>query len=219
MKKTVRSQEIYLLDINDVSALSRSEEYIENSEDIVILLGNSKELRADTLLSGGERLADLKKQGETYAPVYVAHYSCASFLAFFIHSAKLIKRRFLVFGTNAYGAKLDDLLNKNLLRGIRTRENAYQWNNKRWKIPPEERERRYQDLYDSMKQSGYDKKQPLIVCINRRLGVADQLLQGHHRIGICREMEINDVCVTFSYYPKSFVFMKFFIPKKKKISE
>ena len=102
----------------------------------------------------------------------------------------------------------------NLQRGVRNRENAYQWTNKRWKMSNEEAQKRYNDLYNSIKENGYDEDSPMIVMLNRKFGIKDQILQGHHRIGICQELDVKEVNICFWATPKSFEFLKLFLKKK-----
>lgn len=46
-------------------------------------------------------------------------------------------------------------------------------------------------------------KYPMFVGLNRHWGYKDQLLQGHHRLGICKELNIEDVSISFWTYPQS----------------
>ena len=64
------------------------------------------------------------------------------------------------------------------------------------------RQKRFDELYNSLK-NGYDMKYPMFVGLNRHWGYKDQLLQGHHRLGICKELNIEDVSISFWTYPQS----------------
>ena len=74
----------------------------------------------------------------------------------------------------------------------------------------EEAQQKYEDLYNSLKKNGYDKRSPMFVMLNRKLGVKDQILQGHHRIGICKEIGLKTVNIAFWTAPKAFDFLKNF---------
>ena len=50
--------------------------------------------------------------------------------------------------------------------------------------------------------------------LNRKFGVKDQLLQGHHRIGICKALNVNEVSISFWAVPRSFGFFKLFTKRK-----
>jgi len=69
-------------------------------------------------------------------------------------------------------------------------------------------------LYNSIKANGYDAKSPMLVMLNRKFGVKDQLLQGHHRIGICKALNVNEVSISFWAVPRSFGFFKLFTKRK-----
>ena len=46
-------------------------------------------------------------------------------------------------------------------------------------------------------------KYPMFVGLNRHWGYKDQLLQGHHRLVICKDLNIEDVSISFWTYPQS----------------
>jgi hypothetical protein len=56
----------------------------------------------------------------------------------------------------------------------------------------------------------------MIVMINRKFGVKDQILQGHHRIGICKEVGIKEVNICFWTAPISFKIFNLFVKKELK---
>lgn len=197
------SSKQYLLYIEDVEKLSLASNYLPNADKTVILLGDKENNISDKLLSGRELLLQAKQRGDKYIPVVVAYPTFSAFLGFLIQCIKYFKRRTPLVGTNWYRTKLSHLLNLDITRGIRTRENAYQWNNPRWKISEEERIKRYNNLCNSLKKKGYNYNSPMLVAVNRHMGYKDQLLQGHHRIGICQELKIDDVSISFWAYPAS----------------
>lgn len=208
MKKFMAySSEIYLLKIDDVLMLDKAEEYSTVSKEVVILLGNDEKNISDKLLSGYDFLKNAKQQKEKYIKVKIAYYSMPSILALFINLIKPIKRKYYVTGTGIYGSLLKDIEDKNLTRGVRNASNAYQWTGK-WAISEEKRKERYTSLYNSIKEKGYDHNSPMLILLNRSLGVKDQLLQGHHRISICKEVGVEEISVKFWSSPKSPNFMR-----------
>lgn len=158
----------------------------------------------------------LAKNSDDFVKTKVAYYSYPAFIGFFITLIKPIKRKLYVKNNQSFRVRFDKLLEANLTRGERNRENAYQWTNKKWQISKEEANKRYNDLYNSLKTHGYSEKSPMIVMINRKFGVKDQILQGHHRIGICKEVGIKEVNICFWTAPISFKIFNLFVKKELK---
>lgn len=200
------SSDTYLLKVDDLLKLPKAEKYAENKCITVLLSGKSG--HADYLLSGDESLQQLHRQGQTFCEVKIAYYSYNPFIGFLLQLFKPVKRKHIKIGTNIYKTKLSHLIEHNLPRGIRNRENAYCLKNKKWQIPLEERIKKYNELYASL-QNGYDFNHPLFVGLNRQIGFKDKLVDGHHRIGICQELGIDEISISFWTYPPSF--LKFFI--------
>ena len=201
--KIAYSSREYLLFIEDLEKLPKAENYYAGGDKVIIMLGDVPSGTKDSLLCGEELLNKAKENGEKYVLTTITYYTFNPFISFFIQCIKYFKRRAPVQGTNWYRTKLSHLLTLDITRGIRTRENAYQWNNPRWYMSEEERIKRYDKLYNSMKTKSYNFKLPMRIGLNRHMGWKDQLLQGHHRIGICQELNIDDVSVEFWAYPKS----------------
>ena len=164
------------------------------------------------LLSGAETVS-AAADGD-FLPVRFAYLSYPAWQAFFINLIKPVKRKFYSVFPSTYTTTLACLLANNITRGERNEQNAYQWTNKKWQISREEAHRRYSDLYNSIKANGYDAKSPMLVMLNRKFGVKDQLLQGHHRIGICKALNVNEVSISFWAVPRSFGFFKLFTKRK-----
>lgn len=193
------ASETYLIAVKDLTELENSPTYQPDKNEVIILVGNTESNQDDTLFAGRHLLQTSAK----YLEVKIAYPDRPKFFNFFINLIKPLKRRYYSTGSRYYHTPLDTLLSKQIHRGIRTAANAYKWTNKRWALPEEERVKRYQELYQSLKTHGYDDNSPLLILLNRNLGVKDQLLQGHHRIGICKELNINDVTVKFWTAPQS----------------
>lgn len=200
------SSEIYFIKSEELKKLDRLQgfENIKFSEVVILLDGiNGNKIIANFDILDG--VGD-----EEFIKTRVAYHTFNPFVGFLITLIKPIKRKFYTRNEQSFTVLFDELLKAKLTRGERNRENAYQWTNKKWQISPEEANKRYNDLYNSLKKNGYDKKSPMFVMLNRKLGVKDQILQGHHRIGICKEIGIKTVNVAFWTAPKAFDILKIF---------
>ncbi len=201
MKKYLSYSSIrYLLSTDDLSLLKKNENYYESSEVVIMLSNNQKQ--KDTLLSGEKIITECKNKNTQYTLCKIAYYSYNPILSFFIHLVKPLKRKSVTKGYGIYKTKLSWILEQNLTRGIRNRHNAYQLKNKRWYVPEEERLNKYNQLVSSLKD-GYKFEFPLLIGLNRHMGIKDQLLQGHHRIGVCQELNIEDISISFWAFPQS----------------
>ena len=199
MKKHLAfSSDTYLLHRAELSQLKKAPNYIPHNKQIILLL-NFESNHPDTILSG---FSGLQNYRQDYVRVRLAYYAPNVWLGLIIQLIKPFKRNSVHMNVSVYKTKLSALLAQHLTRGTRNRENAYQLNNKKWYVPESERAKRYDELFNSLKK-GYDFKYPLLIGLNRHLGYKDQLLQGHHRIGICRELGIEEVSVSFWTYPQS----------------
>lgn len=205
------SSEFYCIKSEELKKLDRLQgfENIKFSE-VVILLD---EVNGTKVIANSHILDEAKD--DEFVKTRVAYYSFNPFIGFLIGLVKPIKRKFYTRNYESYTVLFDEILKANLTRGERNRENAYQWTNKKWKISREEAQKKYEELYNSLKENGYDKKYPMYVLLNRKLGVKDQILQGHHRIGICKELGLKTVNVAFWTVPTSLGFFKIFTKKRK----
>lgn len=216
MKTIAFSSETYFIKTEEIRALPpvknipdlKEPSFLRNTQEFVVFLD---EQNGDVLLRGAEQL---KSVTDEFIPVRFAYASHTAFAAFFIHIAKYIKRRFYVKYPSIYTTTLASLLDNNVIRGERNEQNAYQWTNKRWQMSRDEAQKRYKKLYNSIKTNGYDASSPMLIALNRKFGVKDQMVQGHHRIGICKELNIHSVTISFWAIPRSYNFMKIFIGKK-----
>lgn len=200
-KYLVSASNAYLLDVGTLSNLEKAPQYREDVAEVTLMLSSDPQ-QPDKLLSGMDVLRNCRQNGVEFVKTRVMYYSCHPLLGFFLQLIKPIKRNSVTAGASVYKTKLSDLLQLQLTRGIRNRENAYQLRNKKWKIPPEEQKKRFEELYRSLK-NGYNFQYPLFIGLNRQMGFKDQILQGHHRIGICQELGIEDVSISFWTYPRS----------------
>ena len=206
------SSEDYFIKAKDLKELEKKS--ITNKQ-IDKIAKNCAVLYIDTtgiyLAKGDELLTS--SSNDDFIKTSICYYTFLPLIGFFINLIKPIKRKFYIKNNQSFRVRFDKLLEANLLRGIRNRDNAYQWTNKRWQISKDEAKKRYEDLYNSIKANGYDPKSPMIVMINRKFGVKDQILQGHHRVGICQELDIKEVNICFWTTPCSFKLLNFFTKK------
>ncbi|MDR1694633.1 MAG: hypothetical protein LBR70_05555 [Lactobacillaceae bacterium] len=206
--KLAYSSEIYLLKIDEILKLENAGNYF-GEDGVVILLGDNNKGIPDTLYSGRKVLDAADKSKEKFVEARIAYKDMSDFFAFFVNLIKPLKRKHYVVGSGIYWTMLKDVENKNITRGMRNAQNAYQWSKgKAWSFSEAERKSRYDKLYNSLKEKGYDYNNPILVLLNRKFGVRDQVLQGHHRMGICREVGIEEVSIRFWASPKSPDFMK-----------
>lgn len=205
MQRLVFSSEVYYIkaaDLKKIASVNFSGK-LPFSEDMTVLL-----------LQSGGKMECLSSpdfstiSDDSYIPTKIAYYSYPAFISLLLTLIKPIKRKLYIQNSLIFRVRLSDIINADLPRGIRNETNAYQLNNKRWHINREEAHKKYETLKNSLQKSGYNHKHPMFVMLNRKLGAKDQLLQGHHRIGICKELGIEDVSISFWAAPATFPFFK-----------
>ena len=206
MTRLVFSSEFYYIKAADLKKLPLEDTPLQpiKSQDIPLVLLR-KECNA--------KLIDVKgivgqDQDDDFIKVKIAYYTFSALISLLLCLIKPIKRHYYLMNKATFTVRLDDIINAKLPRGERNAGNAYQWTNKRWQISKEEAQKRYAELRESMQKKGYDKKSPMFVMLNRRFGAKDQLFQGHHRIGICKELGITEVSILFWTAPATFAWFK-----------
>ena len=206
MCKLAFSSEVYYIKSQELKELEKLSGY-ENvkASEVVILLD---EENGNKVIANSHILESVSD--DEFVKTRVAYRSFNPLAGFFITLIKPIKRKFYTQNKQSFTVLFDKLLEAKLTRGERNRENAYQWTNKKWQISKEEANKRFNSLYNSLKKNGYDKRSPMFVMLNRKLGVKDQILQGHHRIGICKEIGLKTVNIAFWTAPKAFDILKIF---------
>jgi len=213
MKQLALSSEIYFIKAVDLKKLPVDENnsvFQADAQCLYIKLNHD----GHVTLCQNEKL--LEDAGDNdFIKTRIVYDSYPALVCFFLTLIKPLKRRFYLRSTQGFSIKLKDILDMGLPRGERNAENAYQFKNKRFYLPPEQAKADYQKLYDSIKKNGYDKSQPLYVMLNRKFGVRDQLLQGHHRIGICKELNIDEVSIAFWAAPANFSWLRNFIVNRR----
>ncbi len=203
------SSDIYMIKTAELKQLPHHEGIMPENGEITLYLDAEN---GDSLISGAGKVAAAE---EEYLPVRLAYQSFPKLKSFFINLNKKIKRRHYIESPSVYTVPLRCLYDNHVLRGERTAQNAYEWTNKRWQMSAEEKHKRWNDLYNSLKTKGYNPKDPILLVLNRCLGVKDQIFQGHHRLGICKELGIKEVSVSFWAGHRSFDVFKLFVRRKK----
>ena len=194
------SSELYFIEPQDILNLSdtpaEQREKIQTTDEITVLLGNAENDTPDTLVCG--RAAAKKAVEERTAHIQVRFVFVSSIAKWNILPIffKVLRQNFKFKNTNIYHTSLQHLRELHIERGFRNAENAYDIS-KRWNISPEERVRKYNQLLESLKSRGFDDKYPISVMLCRRCGIKDCVDDGHHRIGICVEHQIERIAISF----------------------
>ena len=85
----------------------------------------------------------------------------------------------------------------------RTRDNAYDGKEEVQGWTKEQKEERYDILYESIKREGFKEEFPIIIML-RREGGEDKLFEGHHRLNIAIELGLATVPVRFMEWEKEY---------------
>lgn len=206
MKRLVFSSEFYYIKATDLKRLPLKNKPFKLKKKLdvpLVWLRNS----------GQAKLVDAKgivaaAKDDDFIKVKIVYHTFPALISLLLCLIRPIKRRYYKAYSSIFTVRLDDIIKAKLPRGERNAENAYQWTNKRWHISREEAQKRYAELKTSMQKHGYDKKYPMFVMLNRKFGAKDQLFQGHHRIGICKELGITEVSILFWTAPATFAWFK-----------
>ena len=85
----------------------------------------------------------------------------------------------------------------------RHRDNAYDGKEETKHLTKEQKEERYDTLYESIKVDGFNEEFPILIML-RREGGEDQIFEGHHRLNISIELELETVPVRFIEWQKEY---------------
>ena len=85
----------------------------------------------------------------------------------------------------------------------RTRDTAYNGHDELTHLTREQKEERYDTLYESIEKDGFNEEFPIVVML-RRENNADQIFQGHHRLNIAIELGLETVPVRFIEWQKEY---------------
>lgn len=210
MKQLALSSEFYFIQARDLKRLVVKEKADAKFDDDCVYLKLHHDGKV-TVYGGNDKISNASD--DDFIKTRVVYVSYPAIISFFLNIIKPIKRRFYIKSMESFRVRLTDLLEAKLPRGERNAENAYQFNNRRYHLDYEEAQKCYQKLRSSLEKHGYDARFPMYVMLNRKFGCKDQILQGHHRIGICKELNIEEVNIAFWAAPASFRFFRKFIHK------
>jgi hypothetical protein len=184
-----------LLDLTDAALPSHILQNIE--EKVVLLIGQEKRNKSDQLASGRDVLIQAFNDGNTHYPTRIIFEQRAPHLSI-LALLKPIRKKYLDYSTLSYEIYLSDIINNQLERNLKSEETAYNYSERnKWGVPEDLRLSRFQQIDESFKNQGYDKKHPMAIMLCRGLGVKDKLHQGHHRMYFCRKYNIPYVQVQF----------------------
>lgn len=194
------SSEIYDIDPKDLEILPNAENavsaHIHCNDDIIVLIGNAAQNRKDTLVCGRRKIQEALRRQEPYVAVRFAFVSSIAAWNIFPLFIKKLRYKYKYNNTNIYHVSARRLREQKLERGQRNADNAYAITNKRWAIPENDRHRKYQDLIASLRQ-GFDDRSPISIMLCRRCGLLDSIDNGHHRLGICIDYNIDRIATNF----------------------
>lgn len=200
------SSEIYHLEPQDLAVLADSSAQFdtESSDEVVVIIGEkdiydaTKPVIYDTLLKGREVVERAIVDGVPFIPVRIAFVSRINRWDFISPLIRVLRYKYKAYSSNIYHINPFEIRQLKIERNFRTAENAYQFSNPKYKMSEDERKKLYQQLKDSMLTKGYDDRFPLDIMLCRNLGIQDTLNQGHHRMGVAIDCNIQRVAVMFS---------------------
>lgn len=167
------------------------------SDDVILLIGQQSKDFDDYLLKGRQVLLEAQKQGISHFRTRIVFEQRAPKLSF-LALIKPIRKKYQDFSYQNYEIALSDIIDNHLERNLKTEETAYNYSDRnKWSVPKEQRQTRFQQIDESFKNDGYNKKYPMVIMLCRGLGVKDKLHQGHHRMYFCRKYDIPFVQVQF----------------------
>ena len=85
----------------------------------------------------------------------------------------------------------------------RHRDNAYDGKEETLHLTREEKEARYDTLYESIEKDGFNEEFPILIML-RRENNGDKLFEGHHRLNIAIELGLETVPVRFIEWQKEY---------------
>lgn len=195
------SSDIYHIKIEELLALSDTTlpaTALHNSDKkVILLIGQEKLNKPDQLISGRDILIQALNEGKTHYPAQIMFEQRAPHLSI-LALLKPIRKKHLDYSTRSYEIYLSDIIENQLERNLKSEETAYNYSkHNKWGIPEDQRQSRFDQIDESFKKHGYDKKYPMAIMLCRGLGVKDKLHQGHHRMYFCRKYNIRYVQVKF----------------------
>lgn len=198
MLKIGLSSEVYRLDPRDLAVLEDSLLSTEGlKDDVILLIGDEKKNINDTLLTGREIVERAIMNGTDYIPVRVAFVPRTKKYDFISPLIRKLRYRYKSFSNNIYHTTPQDIRRLRIERSFRTKENAYTFTKKKYRLKSEVRNELYENLYNSMKKNGFDDRYPVEIMLCRNFGVQDTVDQGHHRMSVAIDCQTPRMAVRF----------------------
>lgn len=194
------SSEIYRLAPEDLLVLPDAPVEKKDShlhDDVVILIGDEKKQLSDTLLKGREAAERAIAEKQSFIPVRIAFEPRTGKFDFLSPLVRALRYKHKSFSPNIYHTDPFDIRRLKIERSFRTRENAYTFTKKKNRLAENMRSRLYEELYNSMKEKGFDDRFPIEIMLCRSLGVQDTVDQGHHRMSVAIDCGLPRIAVRF----------------------
>ena len=192
------SSEIYPLATEDLLVLPDSD--IDTSsfaDSVVILIGDEKKGTSDVLLKGRQEIEKAIAENQAYVPVRVAFESRTAKYDILSPLIRSMRYKHKSFSGNIYHIEPTAIRKLKIERKFRTRENAYKFTKKKYRLAKDTRRDMYEELHNSMKHKGFDDKYPIDIMLCRSLGVQDTVDQGHHRMSVAIDCQLPRVAIRF----------------------
>ena len=199
MSNLCLSSETYKINVNDVAVLQDNEsaEKYRSRKKVVIMIGDLENGVNDTLLSGRSIVEKAIQDHEQYIPVRIAFKTNIKRYDLITPFIKKLRGKYKIWSSNIYHIDPQEIRRMKIERSFRDKNSAYAFSNPLYRYSENERKKRYETLYNSMKK-GYDDNYPIEIMLLRMLGIKDTVNNGHHRMGIALECNLPQVAVNFS---------------------
>lgn len=206
MQNICYSSEIYHLDPQDLCVLQDSVygKEAKCDDEIAILIGDkdywdkTKPIIYDTLLKGRDAVEKAIAEKTAYVPVRIAFIPKTGKYDFISPLIRVLRYKYKAYSSNIYHINPHEIRDKKIERSFRCEENAYQFSNPKYQMPKEQRDKLYHQLKESMRTNGYDDRFPIDIMLCRNLGIQDTVNQGHHRMSVAIDCNIQRIAIMFS---------------------
>lgn len=194
------SSEIYQLDPKDLMILEDSglrADGIECTDSVIVLIGDDKKGIKDTLLRGRFEIESAISEQVPFIPVRIAFVPRTKKYDFISPLVRKLRYKYKSFSSNIYHTDPLDIRRLKIERSFRTRENAYTFSKKAYRMCSTKRNEMYENLFCSMKEKGFDDRFPIDIMLCRSLGVQDTVDQGHHRMSVAIDCKLERIAIRF----------------------
>lgn len=193
------SSETYEIDTKDIAVLPDSEmsPRYKNRRKVVILIGDLEKGIADTLLCGRKLVNQAIENNRPYLSAKIAFKTNIKRYDLITPFIKSLRGKYKIWSSNIYHVDPHEIRRMKIERSFRDKNSAYTFSNPLYRYSESERKKRYETLYNSMK-NGYDDNYPIEIMLLRMLGIKDTVNNGHHRMGIALECNLPRIAVNFS---------------------